>query len=176
MVNRLQDQLLKAGLVKADQLRKVAKEKRHTQRSKAPDVAAEQARLALQQKAEADRSRSRKQEAERDRKARAAQIQQLIETRRLSRRDGNSVFQFVDGGKIKKIAVREAQRNQLATGVLAVVILNEVYELVPAETAEKIAQRDPGRVIVLNTRTSNAKTEAGSDPYADYPVPDDLTW
>ena len=53
--------------------------------------------------------------------------------------------------------------------------LGEAYELVPLATAEKIAQRDPSRVIVRNA-PSAPQIDPASDPYADYPVPDDLTW
>jgi hypothetical protein len=56
-----------------------------------------------------------------------------------------------------------------------VVRFDSTYELVPSVTAEKIAQRDPGCVVVLNAQSSpQANPEA--DPYADYPVPDDLMW
>jgi uncharacterized protein YaiL (DUF2058 family) len=175
MVNPLQDQLLKAGLVKANQLKKAAKEKRQAQLGNAPDVSADHARQAQQQKAESDRIRNREQQAERERKAQAAQIRQLIETQRLARSGGDSAFQFADDGKIKKIHMHAAQRAQLISGMLAVVKLGQTYELVPSATAEKIALRDLSRVLVFNVQ-SRPQTDTASDPYADYPVPDDLMW
>ena len=135
---------------------------------------AEQARLAQQHKAESDRDRNREQVAERERKAQIAQIRQLIETQRVARGGGDSTFQFVDAGKIKKIALHKAQRAQIIGGVLAVVRFDQTYELVPAATAEKIAQRDPVFVVVFNVPSSQENPE--NDPYADYPVPDDLMW
>ncbi len=174
MANPLQDQLLKAGLVKPHQIKKATKEKRQAQRGNAPDVVAEQARQAQQHKAESDRNRNREQMAERERKAQAAQIRQLIETQRLARSGGDSTFQFVDAGKIKKITMHKAQRTQVINGVLVVVRFDQTYELVPAATAEKIVQRDPGCVVVRNVPSSQENPE--TDPYADYPVPDDLMW
>ncbi len=174
MANPLQDQLLKAGLVKPHQIKKASKEKRQAQRANTPDAVAEQARLAQQHKAESDRDRNREQVAERERKAQIAQIRQLIETQRVARGGGDSTFQFVDAGKIKKIALHKAQRAQIIGGVLAVVRFDSTYELVPAATAEKIAQRDPGCVVVFNVPSSQENPE--TDPYADYPVPDDLMW
>lgn len=175
MANSLQDQLLRAGLIKAHQLNKVNKEKRQIQHGKVPNTATEEVRQARQHKAESDRSRNRAQQAEQEHKAQAAQIRQLIETQRLSRSGGDSAFQFVDAGKIKKIHMHAAQRAQLIDGMLAVVKLGEVYELVPAATAEKIAARDPNCVLVRQIHTPpSAPPEP--DPYADYPVPDDLTW
>ena len=174
MANPLQDQLLKAGLVKPHQIKKATKEKRQAQRGNTPDAVAEQARLAQQHKAESDRDRNREQVAERERKAQIAQIRQLIETQRLARGGGDSTFQFVDAGKIKKIALHKAQRAQVISGLLAVVRFDQTYELVPSVTAEKIARRDPGCVVVFNVPSSQENPE--SDPYADYPVPDDLMW
>jgi uncharacterized protein YaiL (DUF2058 family) len=112
--------------------------------------------------------------AERERKAQAAQIRQLMETQRLARSGGDGTFQFVDAGKIQKIALHKAQRAQIISGVLAVVRFDQTYELVPAATAEKIALRDPGCVVVFNVPSSQENPE--NDPYADYPVPDDLMW
>jgi len=99
----------------------------------------------------------------------------LIETHKLDRNGGESAFQFVDGGKIRKIHVHEAQRAQLIKGLLAPARLGQIYELVPLATAEKIAQRDPNRVVLLNTQPATPADPA-ADPYADYPVPDDLMW
>ncbi|MGE3297783.1 MAG: DUF2058 domain-containing protein [Porticoccaceae bacterium] len=174
MANPLQDQLLKAGLVKPHQIKKATKEKRQAQRGTTPEAVSEQARQAQQRKAESDRNRNREQVAERERKAQAAQIRQLIETQRLARSGGDSTFQFVDAGKIKKITLHKAQRAQIVGGVLAVVRFDSTYELVPSATAEKIAQRDPGSVVVFNVPSAQENPE--SDAYADYPVPDDLMW
>jgi uncharacterized protein YaiL (DUF2058 family) len=42
------------------------------------------------------------------------------------------------------------------------------------EVARKIAERDPETVIELNQQDDSASAE--DDPYADYKIPDDLTW
>ncbi|MGK2941374.1 MAG: DUF2058 domain-containing protein [Immundisolibacter sp.] len=176
MVTPLQAQLLKAGLVKADQIKKAERQKRDAAKrgTQTPDPAGQVAE-AQQQKAESDRRRNREQQDERERKAQAAQIQQMIETQRVDRSGGESAYQFVEDATVRKIALHEAQRVQLVTGMLAVVKLGSGYELVPVATAEKIAQRDPTRVLVLNIQ-SRAQSNSESDPYADYSVPDDLMW
>ncbi|HEY0675750.1 MAG TPA: DUF2058 domain-containing protein [Immundisolibacter sp.] len=175
MVNLLQAQLLKAGLVKPEQIQKVEQQKRAAaRRGEKPPSAPPQTSVA-QQKADADRQRNRQQQEQRERKAQAAEIRQLIEAHRLDRRGGESAYQFVDGGKIRKLPLHEAQRQQLVQGALAVVRLGGGFELVPPAIAGKIAQRDAGRVVDLNTRTPQPADPA-SDPYADYPVPDDLMW
>ena len=47
------------------------------------------------------------------------------------------------------------------------------YEIIPREAAEKIEQRDPRRILLLNTATNEVEAD---DPYADYQIPDDLMW
>jgi hypothetical protein len=42
------------------------------------------------------------------------------------------------------------------------------------EVARKIAERDPETVIELNRQDDSSSAE--DDPYADYKIPDDLTW
>ena len=51
--------------------------------------------------------------------------------------------------------------------------LDSGYALVPKPVAEKIAERDSACVVLLN-RPPEQPDEA--DPYADYPIPDDLMW
>jgi uncharacterized protein YaiL (DUF2058 family) len=119
MANLLQEQLLKAGLAKPEQLKKATKEQRQAQRGNAPNTASEQARLAQQKKIESDRIRNQEQQAQRERKARAAEIRQLIETQKLDRSGGESAFKFVDAATIRKIHEHEAQRAQLSKGLLA---------------------------------------------------------
>lgn len=65
-------------------------------------------------------------------------------------------------------------RDQIAEGRQAIVKLGASYEVVPAETARKIQQRDAASVIVFNE--PNETTDAVDDPYAAYQVPDDLIW
>ncbi|WP_448507101.1 DUF2058 domain-containing protein [Immundisolibacter sp.] len=175
-LNQLQAQLLKAGLVKTDQIRKAAQQTRDVaRRSPAPDPAAEQLRQAQQRKADSDRAHNRQQQDQRERKAQAAQIRQLIESQRLDRSGGEAAYQFIEAGKIRKIHLHEAQRVQVVKGMLAVVRQGRNFELVPPATAHKIAERDPTLVLVLNVE-SKAQAQAAPDPYADYPVPDDLMW
>jgi uncharacterized protein YaiL (DUF2058 family) len=175
-LNQLQAQLLKAGLVKTDKIRKAAQQKRDVaRRSPAPDPAAEQLSQAQQRKADSDRTHNRQQQEQRERKAQAAQIRQLIESQRLDRSGGEAAYQFVEAGKIRKIYLHEAQRVQVVKGTLAVVRLGRNFELVPPATAHRIAERDPTLVV---GRTAHAAPLAAPppDPYADYPVPDDLMW
>ena len=64
-------------------------------------------------------------------------------------------------------------RTKLSNGALAVVSFAGGYEVIPREAALKIQERDPGRVLLLNTRVEEADED---DPYAAYKIPDDLMW
>jgi len=65
-------------------------------------------------------------------------------------------------------------REQITQGQLAIVRLGKQYEIVSAEVAAKIKLRDEASLIVFYEAISLGDNR--EDPYADYQVPDDLTW
>lgn len=176
----LQDQLLKAGLADEKKLKALQKEKKK-QRKQQPKGAAQtdegklRAQQARQEKAERDRQLNQQRNEEARRKAIAAQIRQLVETNRLDRSRCEMDYQFVHGKKIKKILVDATMTDQLARGRLAVVFVNEAYEVVPEAVARKIMERDEEAVVVLHDRNSQTDKDE-DDPYAGYEIPDDLMW
>lgn len=180
MRNALQDQLLKAGLVNEKALKKANKEKK-AQQPKAPKgqrSQADEARLlaeqALAEKAEHSRQLNQQQKEQQHQRELAAQIRQLIENNRQPRGDREVPYNFADGKAIKKMFVSQVVVNQLSRGQLAIVRLNDQYDLVPRVVAEKIAERDPACVVVCVERS--VQTEDADDPYKDYKIPDDLMW
>ncbi len=179
MSHSLRDQLLKAGLVNEKQANKAKQEKRKKakqQRKNKTAVLSDNqlhAQQALAEKAERDRRLNRERQQASERKAREAQIQQLIETNRLPIKDGEIAYHFEDDKKIKKVYVPEGIREQLAGGRLAIVRSDSQYEVVPVAVAEKIRTRDEQRVIFCNETQPG---EDADDSYADYQVPDDLMW
>jgi len=176
----LQEQLLKAGLADEKKLKALQKEKKK-QRKQQPKGAAVvdegklRAQQARQEKAERDRLLNQQRDEEARRKGIAAQIRQLVESNRLDRSRCEVDYQFVHEKKIKKILVDDLMVDQLARGRLAVVFVNDAYEVVPEAVARKIMERDEAAVVVLHDR--NAQTDADEeDPYAGYEIPDDLMW
>ncbi len=175
----LQDQLLQAGLVDKKKAKQLNKEQRRDAKGRQkdqlqPDANKEQAKRALQEKAERDRQLNRQQQAEADRKALQAQIIQLIQMNRIARERGDVTYQFKDGTTIKKIYVTQQLQKDLINGRLAIAKLGNDYELLPAAAAEKIMQRDAHVIVLLNRDEQAAVDE--DDPYADYQIPDDLMW
>lgn len=174
----LQDQLLKAGIVDEKKAKKLKQEQRKAAKQNKGKPQVDEGKLAAQkamaEKAERDRALARQRNVEADKKAIQAQIVQLIQSNRVARNPGEVAYNFTDGKKIKKLYVDALQQKQLTNGVLAIVKLTEQYELVPARVAEKIQQRNPDAVLVLNAPQANQVDE--DDPYADYQIPDDLMW
>ena len=89
-------------------------------------------------------------------------------------RDAELPFNFADGDKVRRLYVTEAVRGDLSRGRLAIVRADEGYAVVPREVAEKIRQRDAAALVLLHA--GDEPGPAADDPYADYPVPDDLVW
>ena len=179
MSNSLQDQLLTAGLVNEKKLKqhKRSKKKQAKQQPKGQQVvneASELARQTREERAARDRARNQALQREAHAKAIAAQIRQMIEVNRIDRSRGKEPYQFAAGAKIKKIFVSDEQLQQLSRGQIAIVALDDQFELIPAVVAAKIAEREPGAVLVMHQKGEQQQDE--DDPYADYPIPDDLMW
>ena len=175
----LKDQLLNAGLVdkkKAKQLKQeLRKEAKVRQKGQVPlDDNKEQVKRNLVEKAERDRQLNKQQQEVVERKAIQAQISQLITMNRIKREGGNIAYQFTDGTRIKKMYVTELLQKDLVNGRLAIAKLGNEFELLPSSAAEKIRQRDPQVIVLLNTYEVTGVDE--DDPYAEYQIPDDLMW
>jgi len=180
MGSSLFEQIKRSGLVdenKAKQAKSEMRRQVRQQNGKPANLLDESKRRAQQtqvEKAGQDRelNRLRKQAAEQN--AIAAQIKQLIEFNRVEGDRGEIGFNFTDGNKVQRLYVTDQLRDQLIRGRLAIVKMEGSYEMVPAGVAEKIKLRDPLCVVLCNV----VRSEPGDadDPYADYPVPDDLKW
>jgi uncharacterized protein YaiL (DUF2058 family) len=179
MANSFGDQFLKAGLVSKTELNKAQKSKNKQQKLKQKqkvevvDAAAVAARQAAAQQAERDRQLNRQRKEQAERKAVLAQVRQLVEMNRLPSGDGDVGYHFQDGTLVRKLFVSPELHEKLGRGLLAIVRLDDGYEVIPSVVAEKIRLRDAS-CIVSNLAS---RLEPGEDdPYANYQVPDDLMW
>ncbi|ALN82596.1 DUF2058 domain-containing protein [Lysobacter antibioticus] len=179
MRNPLQDQLLKAGLVKKAQVSQVAREQAKQRQGKAPPApTAEQIESERLRAERAERDRALA--AERNAQAKAhelrAQVRQIVETNKV-KREGEIAYGFTDEGKIKNVLINTALRTQLANGSLVIARHDQGYELLPRAAAEKVYARDPS-MIVLDHAAAKPDAPASEDDeyYAQFQVPDDLVW
>ena len=178
----LQDQLLKAGLVKKHKVAEAVREQNRQLHSKAPSAAdAAKAEVQRQQAERTERAeRDRALSAERNAQARAnelrAQVRQIVESHKV-KREGEITYGFTDGGKIRNVLVNETLRAQLAKGVLVIARFDQGYELLPRAAAELVYQRDATAIVLDHGRDAGGgETGADDDYYKQFEVPDDLMW
>jgi uncharacterized protein YaiL (DUF2058 family) len=176
----LQDELLKAGLVSVDKAKKQSSDirKQDHQRRKSKALAAEeaarQAEARRQAEAEASVKRERdrrlnlEREAEKQRRELTARAQQLIDSHRLNDSDAEILYNFLDsdGHWIRAIRVTPAQRKGLATGRLTIVRGDRHesdFALALRETATKLREFAPERVLVLHSESENLQEEVNDN-------------
>lgn len=183
MALSLQEQLLQAGLADKSKAKQARADKRKKQKQKnkqkQPVVDENQAAVQakLEEKKEKDRQLNQAKQAEAEKKAIAAQVRQLITVNIQPKDKGDTLLNFTDNNVVKRLYVTESIRNHVMDGRLAVVKLDDNYELVPLPVADKIAERLEEVVIYRadNIKQNEEKSEE-DDWYADYEIPDDLTW
>jgi len=180
MNNPFQEQLLKAGIVNKQQVQKVQQDKnkkKKQQRNKKEKVVDEtrlKAQQAAEEKSRRDRELNKNKEEAARKKAISAEINQLITENRIQRDEScETVYNFEHNKKVKRIYVNEDMKQQIIKGKLGIARIEGRYELVPVLIAEKIKQRNEKRVVLFEVEQ---KAVDDNDPYADYQVPDDLTW
>ena len=169
----LKDQMLKAGLVSQKQATKASKKKKKS-RTLANEIKAD---VAAKREAECARSKAlnEAQQAEKREREVIAQINQLITLNHITYR-GDEKYNFVHDNKIKTLYVTDAIRRSLLNGQLLVVIAEQGYQIIPAGVGEKIAQRAPDRIILVEPEDKTQISVDEDDPYKDFIVPDDLMW
>jgi uncharacterized protein YaiL (DUF2058 family) len=178
--NPLQEQLLKAGLVKKSKLAEVAREQnkaRHGKGPAAPNDIQRDAERARAEKAERDRAI----EAERKAQARSAELRaqarQIIEDRKVPR-TGEVEYRFTAHGAIRTVLVNDDLRRKLSAGALVIVQLDDRYELLPRVAADKVRERDAGMIVLDHGQGTDTGVATSEDDayYAQFQVPDDLMW
>ena len=175
----LQEQLLKAGLVDKNKVKKVNQDKSKQKKveRRTGEQTVDEARLAALETQRKNAERARELNAQRDdaarQKAAMAQIAQMVEKNRQSKGGGDIAYNFTHGTRIERIYVSAVVQAHLVAGRLAIVCQGGVTELVPRVIADKIAERDASLVVRVNKPSTAIDAD---DPYAAYQIPDDLTW
>jgi uncharacterized protein len=180
----LRDQLLQAGLVSEKQVKQAEQSQKRQDFSDRKHVGKkdrnfreEQRQAELQKQAAAkaakDAELNRKREEKAAAKARWAEIRQLVEQNRIARPESDDYFNFVINGKVGRIAVDAPLRERIVRGEIVIVRCDGRYELVPAETGERIREREPRTVVNTADKPESAPVD---DAYKDFVVPDDLVW
>ena len=179
--NPLQEQLLKAGLVKKSKVAEVAREQAKARNAKggaAPTEIELEAQRARAEKAERDRALEAGRKAQAQQRELLAQARQIIRERQLPR-SGESEYRFTADGAIRTLLVDAEQRRKLAAGALVIASAGEGYALLPRVAADQVLARAP-ELVVLDHGQAEAEAEAPTSEddayYAQFQVPDDLVW
>lgn len=175
----LRDQLLKTGLVSEEKAKKVEGEirkKTHKTKKNKALGAAEAAQRAQEQrkrqereavKREHDRQLNQEREAQKKQREAEARVRQIIDSNRIDEPGADVPFYFkADGRCIRRVQVTPQQQKLLANGRIGIVHdhnENNIigYWLVPRDTALKLAELAPERLVLLYSQgDDDARDEA----------------
>jgi len=162
-MSSLSDQLLKAGLVTEEQVKKAAEKPKRKLKpkqkkasvKKAPKQQTEQSDLAkfygerkqLENKEKQELAR-KKQQAAKLKKEINDKINKLISDNLLNDDSAEIRFNFVVGTSIKYLFVTEKQQEELAEGKLAITFLASKRSLIPVEIAKQIQEINPKKIVI----------------------------
>jgi len=180
MSNPFQEQLLKAGLVTRQQVKKANQQKgkiKKQQHAK-KEIPVDETRLKIQQAAEEkqkrDRELNQRKQEQRRQQAISSEINQLITDNLIVRDESCDIaYNFQHAKKVKRIYVNEDMKQQIVQGKIGIARIEGRYELVPQAVAKKIQQRNEKRVVLFDVEE---KAIDEGDPYADFQIPDDIMW
>lgn len=183
----LRDQMLKAGLVSGDEVKKVEtgkRKKQHRQRKDrrlAAEAAAEQQQrqLEVEQARAADierqRALERERAAERERREQVLRAWQLIEAQRLNETQADIHYHFLvdEGQHIRYVNVTLAQQSALASGQLGIACQHDDphdLALLPREAIDRLSSFVPQQVVLLHPLGRAEQDSKDSDPAAESPM------
>ncbi|MDG2526100.1 DUF2058 domain-containing protein [Stenotrophomonas sp. HITSZ_GD] len=180
--NPLQEQLLKAGLVKKSKVAEVAREQNKARHAKGPAGPSEiqiEAERARAEKAERDRALEAERKAQARMAEMRAQARQIIADKKVPRA-GESEYRFTVDGVIRTLLVNDDLRKKLSAGVLVIARVDDRFELLPRPAADKVRERDASMIVLDHGQAQDSAADAtASDDdayYAQFKVPDDLVW
>ena len=174
--NPLQEQLLKAGLVKKDKAAQIVREQAKQRRAKAPAADRVDVQQLQAEHAEHDRLLAAARNAQLRANEKRAQARQIIATHHV-KREGELVYRFTVADRIREVLVNESQRAQLAAGALVLVEHEQSFALLPRAAADMIYSRDETLIVLDHAQSPSTHADVSDDAYYDqFPVPDDLSW
>jgi uncharacterized protein YaiL (DUF2058 family) len=176
----LQEQLLGVGLVDKKKVKKLKAETlQHKQKVKKGKIVTtdhderlDELKRQRDDKVEKDRALNLERQKLAEYKAVQGQIRQMINQNRVRKENGDIAYHFTDIKKVKKLYISQSMHDDLSRGRLAIIKLDQQYELIPEPVAVKINERDSSYVLVCNNRVESVD----DDPYAGFEIPDDLMW
>ncbi len=179
MRNPLQEQLLKAGLVKKSKVAEVVREQARARQGKqppAPSATQQESERLRQEKAARDRALAAERNREAQLREQKQQARQMIAEARVPA-EGERIYRFATAHASGSVMASDAQVRQLASGALVIAALDGGHVVIPRAVADKVRLRDPD-AIVIDHALAQAAGQEGAGDYDDprFAVPDDLVW
>ena len=164
-MNSLSDQLLKAGLVTEEQVKKASEKPKRRKPvkkifnkkpvNKKPKTKKEPSDLAqfYQERSRAENKEKqatalKKKELARIKKETNRKINKLISDNLLNDDLAEIRYNFIVGTTIKYLFVTEKQQQELADKKLAITFLGGKRSLIPIETAQEILKINPNKIVI----------------------------
>ncbi len=177
MAKSLQEQLLGAGIVTEEQLKKTKVGKKHPKKQPSPKVnknkkARQQTRSKKKQKPvsdlaqfyqqrsalekkEREEAERKKKEAARIKKLNAKKIRKLLLDNLQNDENAEIRYNFIVGTNIKYLYVTEQQQKALSNGELAITFLGGRRCLISIDIAEEIRKIDENKLIIIPAADSD---------------------
>lgn len=181
MANALQEQLLKAGLTSKQKIKDVKTQKKRNRKANVDDgseALKQQVAIQKAEQAKRDKQLNEQRFAEASEKGLVRSL--ITEIKKQAIRlpsDGEIKFNYTLLNKIYPLYITNTLQQQLLSGKLGIVRLEDHSYLVPHRLAERVNLLVPDWVGYLwQADTDGLQPKDEEDPYADYVIPDDLMW
>jgi uncharacterized protein YaiL (DUF2058 family) len=157
----LSDQLLKAGLVTKDQVKKAAekpkfikKKKKVINKNRPSDLEKFYQQRDNENRKEKQKADHKKKEAVRLKKLTNAKINKLITDNLLNDETAEIRYNFVVGKTIKYLFVNLQQQQDLADGKIAITFLGGKRALIPHSIGHEITQLNRDKIVIFTDQDS----------------------
>lgn len=161
MRGSLQEQLLKAGLVKNKSSVK-PKKRAKPKTAKSPNSPNKLENISRKPLADNELEKSVKLE-----------IKKLLKENRFNIKDGELPFNYSVGSQIKRCYITQEQMKSISNGEISIVNWNDRSYLIPNGLIAELQTLHPDLRFF---NASESQSESDEEIYKDYPIPDDLSW
>jgi len=177
MRGSLQEQLLNSGLVDKERLEKAALDKKNKNKPKS---------------AKNNRHKSPKNKQGKPKKAAAVipeksevildktirvEIKKLLRASKLNDKNGEIPYNYIINNQVKRFYLNAEQQKRVTDGELVITNWNDRSYLIPSSIVGELHKLHPALPIASAIADEKAgEQEKIDEEYADYIIPDDLTW
>ncbi len=177
MRGSLQEQLLNSGLVNKERLEKAALDKKNKSKTKS---AKNNRHKSLKNKQAKPKKAAVQIPAETETvldKTIRIEIKKLLRANKLNDKDGEIPYNYIINNQVKRFYLNAEQQKRVTDGELVITNWNDRSYLIPSSIVSELHKLHPA--LPIANSVANEKTgehEKIDEEYADYVIPDDLSW